>query len=114
MEVESGFNQDHNDGKGILDSNGLYSYGLCMWNGPRFTALKDYCAKHNLNYRSISGQLSYLNHELKNDYNDVYKALYKANNTAQGAYDAIYKVAATLYHALVYQFLEWFVLATVA
>ncbi len=28
--------------------------------------------------------------------------------------DAIYKVAATLYHALVYQFLEWFVLATVA
>ena len=29
-----------------MDTNGLYSFGRMMWNGPRFEALKKWCAEN--------------------------------------------------------------------
>lgn len=94
IEIESGgFKYDHNNGEGIIDSNGKPSYGLCMWNDTRFTDLKNYCSKNNMSYRSVSGQLSFLAYELTtNSYlkSNVYDALKGYSNDAQGAYNAGY------------------------
>ncbi len=87
MEKESNFDPT----QVARDSNGLLSGGLCMWNGSRFTSLKKYCNSRGLNYLSVSGQLSYLNHELKqNYYKHIYDYLKKVPNTASGAYNAAY------------------------
>ena len=73
----------------IRDSNGLPSGGLCMWNGGRLNNLKNYCAKKGLNYLSIEGQLSYLEHELqKSQYKHIYKYLKNVADSSKGAYNA--------------------------
>ena len=87
IEKESNFKP----GTIIRDSNGLQSGGLCMWNGSRLRNLKNYCSKKGLNYLSVEGQLSFLEHELKSStYNHIYKYLKKVPNSSGGAYDAAY------------------------
>ncbi len=87
IEKESNFKP----GTIIRDSNGLQSGGLCMWNGSRLRNLKNYCSKKGLNYLSVDGQLSFLEHELKSStYNHIYKYLKNVPNSSGGAYDAAY------------------------
>lgn len=87
MEHESGFDSS----KVLYDSNGLLSGGLCMWNGGRFSNLKRFCNNNGYNYLSISGQLRYLEHELKSDYyGHIYRYLKKVSNDPNGAYNAAY------------------------
>lgn len=74
----------------IRDSNGLLSGGLCMWNGARLTSLKNFCNKRGYNYLSVTGQLEYLDHELKNGYKKVYNYLKNVANSSSGAYNAAY------------------------
>lgn len=87
MEQESGFDPT----LVIRDRNGLLSGGLCQWNGSRFSNLIQFCSDNNLNYLSIPGQLSYLQHELQSrDFKHIYNYLLGVPNTAGGAYDAAY------------------------
>ena len=73
------------------DSNGRYSGGLCMWNGGRFTNLKNYCSKNGYDYMSIEGQLNYLEYELqKSAYKHIYNYIKKVADTSSGAYNAAY------------------------
>jgi len=73
------------------DSNGKLSGGLCMWNGARFSNLKNFCNNNGYNYLSIKGQMKYLKHELQqNYYKYIYNYLKSVPNNAQGAYDAAY------------------------
>lgn len=65
-------------------------YGLCQWTGSRRTSLINWCSSNGFDYTSISGQLNYLNHELKNGYSSVYNTLKSVPNTADGAYNAAY------------------------
>lgn len=86
IEKESNFNST----TVIRDSNGLLSGGLCMWNGSRLTSLKNFCSKNGYNYLSVTGQLEYLEHELKNGYKKVYNYLKGVANSSTGAYNAAY------------------------
>ncbi|MGN1443779.1 MAG: phage tail tip lysozyme [Acutalibacteraceae bacterium] len=73
------------------DSNGLLSGGLCMWNGPRFKNLQNYCYNNGYNYLSINGQLRFLVHELKTDYfKHIYNYIKGVSNDSSGAYNAAY------------------------
>lgn len=36
----------------VIDTNGLTSYGICQWNGSRFTALKNYCSQNGEEFQS--------------------------------------------------------------
>lgn len=73
------------------DTNGKISYGLCQWNGSRYTRLKSWCAENGRDYTTISGQLGYLSYELGlKSYSDVLTYLQGVNNTASGAYDSAY------------------------
>ena len=64
------------------------SYGMCGWHATRWDRLKNYCEAHNLDIRTVQTQSQFLVWELKNCYPDLYKALKKIPNNAQGAYDA--------------------------
>jgi hypothetical protein len=84
IKQESSFNPN------ALGDNGT-SYGICQWHNGRWTNLKNYCSKNNLDSTTLDGQLKYLEYELKNSYPGVYSTLKSVDNTAQGAYDAAYK-----------------------
>lgn len=87
MEHESGFDPS----LVLYDSNGLLSGGLCMWNGRRFSSLKNFCYENGYNYLGIYGQLKYLEYELKSDYYEhIYDYLKNVSNDANGAYNAAY------------------------
>jgi murein DD-endopeptidase MepM/ murein hydrolase activator NlpD len=60
MSIESGFKPD------VVGDSGT-SYGLVQWHASRWTNLKQYCAKNNLDPASVDGQLEFLWHELKNN-----------------------------------------------
>ena len=82
IERESGF---------IADINGLGgAYGICQWVGIRQTRLKDYCGSKGLSYRTINGQLHYLEYELKTWFPGVLTYMKGVSNTASGAYNAGY------------------------
>lgn len=84
IEKESSFNpQSYNSS----DPNGG-SFGICQWNGGRWTALKNYCSRNNLNATTIKGQLAYMNYELSNSYGTLLGMLRKYPNTQQGCWDA--------------------------
>ncbi len=71
-----------------VDTNGLTSYGICQWNGARFTALKNYCSSHGYSYSSLNGQLHYLQSELESSESSAYSKVKNVPNTAEGAYTA--------------------------
>ncbi|WP_026508092.1 phage tail tip lysozyme [Butyrivibrio sp. MC2013] len=79
---ESGFNPT---AKGDMQ-NGVYtSYGICQWHAGRWEALKTYCKNNGLSADSLSGQLRFMEHELKTGYTKVYNTLISVDNSADGA-----------------------------
>ena len=77
-----------------IDSNGKTSYGICQWNGGRFTALRNYCASKGLDYSDINAQLQYLKHELEETgEKSNWGKVNGQSNTADGAYAAGYNWA---------------------
>ena len=80
---ESGFNIS-----GTGDGN--TSYGLFQWHAGRKSRLISYCKEKKLNYKSVEGQLTYFNYELKKSYKKVYEYLKSVDNNASGAYKAGY------------------------
>ncbi|MCD7838924.1 MAG: phage tail tip lysozyme [Clostridiales bacterium] len=74
-----------------IDTNGLTSYGLCQWNGSRYTNLKKWCNNNGYDYKTVTGQLNFLSYELSTStYNYILKYLQGVDNTANGAYNAGY------------------------
>lgn len=83
IQAESGFNPN-------IYGDGGTSYGICQWHNSRFTRLKQYCSSNGYDYTSLSGQLHYLEYELRNYYKAVWNNLISTENSAQGAYNAGY------------------------
>ena len=83
MEHESAFNP------GAVGDNGT-SYGLCQWHAVRYSALKTYCLAGGLDYRTVEGQMEYLQFELETNYASLLLALKGMENSASGAYRAGY------------------------
>lgn len=65
-------------------------YGLCQWTGSRRTDLTNYCTKNNLNYKTVNGQMQFLEYELTTSYTSLLTKLQNTANTKQGAYEAGY------------------------
>lgn len=86
--AESSFNPKAS----CVDINGQISYGLCQWNGPRYTNLKTWCQNNGYDYTTITGQLHFLTHELgTSSYSYILTYLRdEIDNTASGAYNAGY------------------------
>ena len=63
------------------------SFGLCQWHNSRFTNLKNFCSKNNLDYTSIYGQIMFLRHELLQDSDcpGTLSELLKVTNDESGA-----------------------------
>ncbi len=80
---ESGFNPN------ALGDGGT-SYGICQWHNGRYQNLKNYCGEHGLDYRSLDGQLAFLDHELNNSYGSTLRLLRSLFNEAEAAYYAGY------------------------
>lgn len=74
----------------VIDVNGLTSYGLCQWNGPRYEALMAYSVD---NYDTVAGQMNYLRHELLTSERSAWSKMQDIENTAEGAYAAGYRWA---------------------
>lgn len=86
IECESDFNYN------LYGDNGT-SYGICQWHNERLTNMKNYCAKNDLDWTSLEGQLYFLKYELntnKSDTGYIIDKLKDVANTANGAYDAAY------------------------
>ena len=74
-----------------VDTNGLVSYGLMQWNGPRFEQLKSFCETYGYGYDTLEGQLAFLEYDLTGVYSGYYNyLLYDIEHSEQGAYDAAY------------------------
>ena len=83
IKSESNFNPE-----AIGDSGA--AYGICQWNSRR-NSLIAYCEKNGFeSWKSLEGQLGYLQYELENNKKSVGNVLRKLPDTAQGAYDAAY------------------------
>ena len=87
--AESSFNP-HSQ---TLDTNGLISYGICQWNGGRFTALQNWCEQNGYDYTTMSGQLYYLQSELEGGERNAFNRVKESANTADGTYEAAYNWA---------------------
>ena len=74
----------------VAVGDGGTSLGLCQWHLGRCKSLISWCDAHNVDYRSVEGQLGYLDYELNNIYKDVYGYLLGVPDTADGAYRAGY------------------------
>ena len=74
----------------VAVGDGGTSLGLCQWHLGRCKSLISWCDAHDLDYRSVEGQLGYLDYELKNIYKDVYGYLLGVPDSAEGAYRAGY------------------------
>lgn len=83
IELESGFNPQKSE-------SGGGGYGLCQWTGSRRTDLIEWCNSNGYDYRTLQGQLNFLNHELKNNYSSFYNLMKTVDNTESGAYDVAY------------------------
>ena len=66
------------------------AYGICQWMGVRTSRLQSYCSSNGLDYRSMKGQLSFLNYELQIWFPSVLSYMRQVPNTADGAYKAGY------------------------
>ena len=84
------FDQESSFNPMISGDNGS-SFGLCQWNKSRKDALVSYCTSNGLDYRSLSGQLSFMYYELRNEYPDLLNTLKSTVNTSNGAYNAGYR-----------------------
>ena len=74
----------------VAVGDGGTSLGLCQWHLGRCKSLISWCGAHDLDYRSVEGQLGYLDYELNNIYKDVFGYLLGVPDSAEGAYRAGY------------------------
>lgn len=74
--------------KKAMDTNNKLSFGLMMWNGPRYESLKTWCAEHGYDKNDPLGQLGYLKWELENTETQAYKAMLNVPNTIEGTVEA--------------------------
>lgn len=89
MYAESALNPKNS----CTDTNGKTSYGLCQWNGSRYTNLKRWCSEQGLDYKTVSGQVRFLEYELNSTaYRGILNYLKNVEDSASGAYDAAYYV----------------------
>ena len=81
IKSESNFNPE-----AIGDSGA--AYGICQWNSRR-NSLISYCETNGFeSWKSLEGQLGYLQYELENNKKSVGSVLRSLPDTAQGAFDA--------------------------
>ena len=68
------------------------SYGICQWHDSRWNNLKNYCNNNGYDWRSLTGQLHFLDYELKYCKGDTGYVInhLSVSNDANGAYDAGY------------------------
>ncbi len=83
IQMESNFNQ-------LAIGDGGTSFGICQWHLSRLSNLMGVCTSLGLDYRTVEGQLVYLEYELNSGYTNVLNYIRSVPNTAQGAYDAAY------------------------
>ena len=83
VKAESNFNP-------VGDGDAGTSFGLFQWHAGRKANLISDCETNGLDYKSIDGQMSFLEYELKKSYGSVYDYIKNVENTAQGAYLAGY------------------------
>ncbi len=69
----------------VIDTNDKPSFGLMMWNGPRYEALKKWCAEHGFEKTDPRGQLGYLKMELETTEKRSYASMKNIPDTAEGA-----------------------------
>ena len=74
----------------VAVGDGGTSLGLCQWHLGRCKSLMSWCNANDVDYRSVEGQLGYLDYELNNIYKDVFGYLLGVPDTAEGAYRAGY------------------------
>ncbi len=79
--IECGFDPDLE----VIDTNDKPSYGLMMWNGPRYESLKKWCSEHGYKKSDAEGQLGYLKWELENTEKAAYRTMKEIPNTIEGA-----------------------------
>ncbi len=80
---ESGFNPN------ALGDRGT-SYGICQWHKGRYHNLKNYCRRNGYDYKTLEGQLHFLEYELNNSYEATLSLLRSLENDAESAYYAGY------------------------
>lgn len=83
IEKESSFNPN------LYGDSGT-SYGICQWHNTRFYALRSFCADNGYDYRTVTGQLYYLKHELETSYPNTLRDIKAVANTEEGAFYAGY------------------------
>ena len=79
---ESSYNPDTYNNSG--------NYGLCQWGGSRYRRLMEFCNNNGLDYRTVSGQVRYIEYELNNYYTSVLSQLQGVEDSKDGAYNAGY------------------------
>ena len=72
------------------DSGGTQSYGICQWNSGagRYDKLKSWCASNGYDYKSLDGQLRFMQYELESTPYYKLSSLRAVPNTKDGAYEA--------------------------
>ena len=70
--------------------NGSSNYGLCQWGGARYRRLMEFCNNNGLDYRTVDGQVHYIEYELNNFYTGVLSQLQSVEDSKDGAYNAGY------------------------
>ena len=83
IEKESGFDP-------YLYGDSGTSYGICQWHAGRFDSLRSFCADNGYDYRTVTGQLYFLKHELETLLPNTLKDIKSVENTEEGAYYAGY------------------------
>lgn len=64
------------------------SFGICQWHKGRYENLRNYCSSIGKDYKTVAGQLSYLQYELERGYSKVLTKLKENPNTIDGCWDS--------------------------
>lgn len=65
-------------------------YGIVQWTGVRNRNLKNWCKKNDYDYKTLEGQLRFLEYELNGSYSKILKTMKNIENSPAGAYEAAY------------------------
>ncbi|MDO4174715.1 MAG: phage tail tip lysozyme [Eubacteriales bacterium] len=90
IKAESNFNPNSYGDSGT-------SYGICQWHNSRFTALKNWCSANGYDWKTLDGQLHYLQKEMSANNNaylyngaTINQQMKSYGNSASDAYNAGY------------------------
>ena len=83
VKAESDFNP-------VCEGDNGTSFGLFQWHAGRKANLVSYCESNGLDYKTVEGQMRFLDYELKRSYFNVYNYIRSVDNTNDGAYKAGY------------------------